>query len=385
MRALHRHGLLGEVHLAAAAFAALLASGAFGHEGRGIDVLGALAAAGASAPLLLRTRYPVPVLALTTAGIFTTLETLKATEAVALAPMIALYTVAATGPRERAFRAAGAMAVVAVVALALHSPHPVLHEETLKNLAFVALPVALGVGVRDRRLYIAAIHERAERAEATREEEARHRVEQERLRIAREVHDVVAHAMVAINVQAGVAAHLLDRDAAQAREALLHIRRTSGDALTDLRATLGVLREPHQEAPVEPAAGLGDLDALAARLRAAGVEVVLDVDAEALAAVPAPVHAAGHRIVQEALTNVLRHARAQAARVVVRAGEEALTIVVADDGRGGHTATGGSGAGVRGMRERAEALGGSLRSGPSGDGGWRVEAVLPLTPARMGP
>jgi signal transduction histidine kinase len=203
------------------------------------------------------------------------------------------------------------------------------------------------------------------------------RLGEERLRIAREVHDVVAHAMVAINVQAGVAAHLLDQDTEQAREALLHIKRTSGEALTDLRATLGVLRDPDQAAPVGPAAGLEDLDAVAGQLRAAGIEVTVDV--EGVEWVPTPVGSASYRIVQEALTNVLRHARASHASVVVRASGETVTIVVTDDGKGPTAPGNGAGAGVRGMRERATALGGVLSAAPAVGGGWRVEAALPLS------
>jgi signal transduction histidine kinase len=207
------------------------------------------------------------------------------------------------------------------------------------------------------------------------EAEAERRLTEERLRIAREVHDVVAHAMVAINVQSGVAAHLLEQDSEQARAALQQIKQASGDALNDLRATLGVLRDPDQAAPVGPAAGLEELDEVAAQLRAAGVEVTVDVDAAR--GVPTPVGSAGYRIVQEALTNVLRHARASRAAVVVRADEQALTISVTDDGTG-PGGSGGAGAGVRGMRERAAALGGTLSAGPVAGGGWQVSATLPL-------
>ncbi len=358
----------------------LLLDGVLSERGDDVDALSVVLAYVAALPLVLLDRLGFLAMApLIVAGVVLVLWDFEPGTTVVAMPAWALFELARMqGRRETVVAAVAVAPCVLVSVLPFADGGGEVVSLTLRNLALCELALAAGhLAWRGRA--------ELERELAAREAEAGRRLGEERLRIAREVHDVVAHAMVAINVQAGVAAHLLDRDAAQAREALLHIRRTSGDALTDLRATLGVLREPHQEAPVEPAAGLGDLDALAARLRAAGVEVVLDVDAEALAAVPAPVHAAGHRIVQEALTNVLRHARAQAARVVVRAGEEALTIVVADDGRGGHTATGGSGAGVRGMRERAEALGGSLRSGPSADGGWHVEAVLPLTPARMGP
>jgi signal transduction histidine kinase len=379
VRALHRHPIARDVHLAAVVLAALLVSGAYGHEGRGVDLLGVLAATAAAAPLVVRRRWPVAVLALAVVGIFTTLETLKPTETVAVPAMIALYTVASTGSRDRAWAAAGAMALVACVALAIYSPYPLLHEETLKNLAFVALPSILGVGVRDRRRYIAAIHERAERAEATREEEALRRVELERLRIAREVHDVVAHAMVAINVQAGVAAHVIDRRPEAARGALTEIKRVSGAALADLRATLGVLREADVPAPVRPAQGLAALEELAARVRAAGVDVRIDADLQGddRPQIPSALEGAAFRIVQEALTNVLRHAQARTASVRLRLGAASLEIVVEDDGRGPGSQE-GSGHGLRGMRERAAAVGGDVEAGPREGGGWRVRARLPV-------
>jgi signal transduction histidine kinase len=183
--------------------------------------------------------------------------------------------------------------------------------------------------------------------------------------------------MVAINVQAGVAAHLVDRDPSQAHSALRAIKATSGEALADLRATLGVLRGDDSAAPVRPAAGLGDLDELAAGLRAAGVRVELDV--EDLADVPAAVHAAGYRIVQEALTNVLRHAGASVVRVTAAREGDGVRVEVADDGVGAGAGDGGSGNGLRGMRERAAALSGTVESGPAEHGGWRVRARLPAS------
>jgi signal transduction histidine kinase len=244
---------------------------------------------------------------------------------------------------------------------------------TLRNLAVCELALALGYLMWHNRAAL-------EREVAARHAEAERQLGEERLRIAREVHDVVGHAMSAINVQAGVAAHLLDNDTEQARNALLHIKRTSGAALADLRATLGILRDPDHQAPVGPAAGLDQLDTVADQLRATGVEVSVDVDTAGM--VPTHVQSAGYRIVQEALTNVLRHANARSVHVVVRGDEDLITIVVSDDGQGTGYSTAGSGAGVRGMRERTEALGGTLEAGPGDGGGWLVEATLPLSRAR---
>jgi signal transduction histidine kinase len=243
----------------------------------------------------------------------------------------------------------------------------------------VAAPLLLGAAVRNRRDYLEALVDRAETAERTRDEEARRRVGEERLRIARDVHDVVAHAMVAINVQAGVGAHLLDRDPERARRTLEDIKKVSGEALADLRSTLGMLRgdAAADVAPVHPAQDLRELDELGESLRTAGIEVDLDIDPET-ATLPASVTSTGYRIVQEALTNVVRHASGSHARVRVTRDEDSLVIEVQDDGSGADLAApAGSGQGVRGMRERAQAAGGTLEAGPRAGGGWRVVATLP--------
>jgi signal transduction histidine kinase len=239
----------------------------------------------------------------------------------------------------------------------------------VRNLALCLLAIAGGDVLRSRVLS-------ARRMAAAREQETRRRLGEERLRIAREIHDLVAHAMTAINVQAGVAAHLLERDPGQAYDALRHIKRVSGEALTDLRGTLDVLRDPSQSAPLGPAAGLDHLEPLTAGLRSAGIAVDLHVDPVDDA--PAAIHGAGYRIVQEALTNVVRHARASRAQVSVRRMPGAVAIDVVDDGRGRIAGGDGDGNGVRGMIERAAALGGTLEAAPAPAGGWRVHARLPL-------
>jgi signal transduction histidine kinase len=337
----------------------LVLDGALSDGGPAISALGVLGAITGCLPLLVRRRVSFPALApLLTAGIVLELFAVQPGNTVVLIPMVALVELAARGDRRRSLWMAVATVPCVVVSVAPFADSAAdLFSVVVRNLALCLLAIAVGDLDRSRR-------------EAM-EEEARRRLGDERLRIAREVHDVVAHAMVAINVQAGVAAHLVERDAEQARSALRAIKATSGEALSDLRATLGVLRGG------DGAAGLGDLDALAAGLRAAGVRVELDVaDVADVAAVPAAVQAAGYRIVQEALTNVLRHARASVARVSVTREDGALRVEVLDDGVGGGGA-GGSGNGVRGMRERAAALSGTLESGPVDPRGWRVLARLP--------
>src|SRR5918993_1500616 len=312
-----------------------------------------------------------------TAGVVLILWQLEPGNTVVLIPMVALVQLAAEGDRRHTLLIGVAVipcVVISVVPFADDGAE--LVSVVLRNLAFCLLALAVGDVIRSQR-------QTMERAVAAREEETLRKLGEERLRIAREVHDVVAHTMVAINVQAGVAAHLLDADPDQARSALRDIKVTSGEALRDLRATLGVLRGDDDAAPLRPSGGLGDLDELAGALRAAGVDVRLDVGE--LGAVPAAVHAAGYRIVQESLTNVLRHARASQAHVrIAREGND-VRVEVTDDGvgRGGN---GGSGNGLRGMQERAAALDGALESGPADGGGWRVRGRLPAgTAARSTP
>jgi signal transduction histidine kinase len=299
--------------------------------------------------------------------------------------MLCGYSLALVADRRRVLVAGIALVPAVVAAVLVFSDHRTLIDaEIPKNLAFVAAPLLLGAAVRNRRDYLAEVLERAETAERTREEEALRRVGEERLRIARDVHDVVAHAMVAINVQAGVGEHLLDRDPEQARRTLEDIRRVSGEALADLRATLGALRvgDPDgTEVPVLPTQGWDELEELGAGVRSAGIEVEVDVD-PAAAGVTSAVATTAYRIVQEALTNVVRHAPGAHALVRVAREADRVVVEVTDDGRGavpvGAPAPGGSGHGLRGMRERARAVGGTLEAGPLADGGWRVHAVLPM-------
>ena len=209
-----------------------------------------------------------------------------------------------------------------------------------------------------------------------REEAVARRASDERLAIARDLHDVVAHSISVINVQANTALHLMDRQPERAREALTAIREVSGQALGELGTVLGALRDT--SAPLAPAPGVARLDELAARARSAGFDVSVAASG-AVRALPAGVDAAAYRIVQEALTNTVRHSGGSAASVLLRYGDGDLEVEVDDDGGGlaaGRIAS-GSGNGLEGMAERARALGGTLHAGPRPDGGFRVLARLP--------
>ncbi|HET9558335.1 MAG TPA: sensor histidine kinase, partial [Actinomycetota bacterium] len=210
--------------------------------------------------------------------------------------------------------------------------------------------------------------------------EARRRVTEERLRIARELHDVVSHTIGLISVQAGVAAHLLHRRPDKAADSLAAIRQASDEALGELHAMLGVLRQGDGggRAPLAPAPGLAELDALIAQAAGAGIEVKVAVEGEPRR-LPSAVDLACYRVVQESLTNVVRHAGASQAEVTVTHHDDRVVVEVLDDGAApsGNGAV-GSGQGIPGMRERARALGGSLEAGPRPGGGFRVQASLPV-------
>jgi signal transduction histidine kinase len=339
----------------------------------------------AALPVLIRRQRPILALVLAMVALYGVMSVVDIYQTVPFPSMVAGYSVALTRDRRTTVLVGLALVVPVICAIVIFGrEHAVSATEIPKNLAFVAAPLLLGSAVRERRAHLEALVERAETAERTREEEARRRVGEERLRIARDVHDVVAHAMVAINVQAGVGAHLLDRDPEQARRTLDNIKRVSGDALADLRATLDVLRGDDAEgAPVQPAQSLLELDELGETLRSAGFTVELDVD-PSTAGLPASVTVTGYRIVQEALTNVVRHADGSHVRVRIAREQDSVLVEVCDSGRGRISPVAGpqgAGRGVQGMRERAAAAGGTLEAGPLPDGGWRVRARLPIVVA----
>jgi signal transduction histidine kinase len=243
-------------------------------------------------------------------------------------------------------------------------------------IGWVTASFVTGEVVRARWSYSQEVERHAAEAERTRAEEALRRASEERMRIARELHDVVAHSISIINVQAGVALHLLERQPEAARPALEVIRQTSHDALRELRATLDVLRSVDDSDPRAPVPTLARLDELAATAAAAGVDLTVRVSGEARS-VPRDVDLAAYRIAQESITNVARHARPATATLAIDYRPDELVVEVADAGR--QTALPSrDGHGLIGMRERAASVGGRLEAGPKGEGGFRVRASLPL-------
>ncbi|MFF9426820.1 sensor histidine kinase [Streptomyces sp. NPDC004288] len=339
-----------------------------------------------AAALVMRRRRPFAVLAFAVTISLVELVNDNRPAPIAMAAVVALFTVAARTDRPTTWRVGLATMAVLTAAAMAFGPTPWYAQENLGVFAWTGMAAAAGDAVRSRRAFVDAIRERAERAERTREEEAGRRVAEERLRIARDLHDVVAHHIALVNVQAGVAAHVMDKRPDQAKEALAHVREASRSALGELRATVGLLRQSGDpEAPTEPAPGLAVLDGLLDSFRKAGLPIALARADEGLT-LPATVDLAAYRIVQEALTNVRKHAGpdVKAEVSIVRVGRT-VEITVLDDGTaatdpprsadqppvGGH--------GLLGMRERVGALGGTLTAAPRYGGGFRVQAILPVT------
>jgi signal transduction histidine kinase len=350
---------------------------------RPLDALGYLLLVIGPLALVFRRRWPLGVLAAVQAVSIAYSARSYPEGGTGLTGFVALYTVAVWEERRWLVAAATAASVAIAFTLEVVFYGTTMIEGEPLYVAVVVLSASwLGEAVRSRRAYVAELRNRVELAERTREEEARRRVDEERMRIARELHDVVSHSIGVISVQAGVAAHLLERRPDKAAKALATIRQASDGALGELQAMLGVLRQPDgQGAPLTPAPGLAQLGALVAQAEGAGLQVTVAVDAGAEGLSPA-LDLACYRIVQESLTNVVRHAGARRATVTVTAAGDALVVMVDDDGAGsaaaGSGSSNGAGQGIVGMRERARALGGTLEAGPLPEGGFRVRASLPV-------
>jgi signal transduction histidine kinase len=369
---------LWNVTLAVAGAAALIVEGEVRAKGE-LSPAWATLALVAAAPLAWRTRAPLAALAGVELGAILSVVAFDAAETATALVIVELYTVAFLGDRQRSL-VVGAVTAIGVIALIVIVDGTFDTGSVAIRVALVFAALAFGDTVRSRRELRAAAEERALREAREREEEGHRRVADERLRIARELHDTLAHSLVAINVRAGVAVDL--EEAEDTYEALRDIKQVSSTALRDLRATLSLVREEGDAAPTAPAFALEALPGLVDRARSAGLDADVDVEING-AAVPSAIGGAAFRIVQEALTNVLRHAEASSAHIGVWATTDALEIEILDDGTAASAGV-SPGLGLRGMAERAAALGGHVDVGPRDDGGWRVHAVLPLSGGERG-
>lgn len=335
-------------------------------------VLSVLLTTVAVGPLVARRRFPLAVLSLTLLGLLALVATRNTVGASTLGCIVAFYTAVALGSRRR-MSVSLAVMVVGIGTGLLMRPVDLSTEGALVHLLVFTGAGVLGYGVRQRRERFAAdVVAARERAALSASEE--------RLRITRELHDIIGHAMSVMVVQAGVAERLLDADPERARAAVAQIGATGRTSLSEMRQVLGALRDgdpdPGTALPRDPAPGLAQLTTLAARVEAAGLPVTLTMHGE-VRPLPQGLELAAYRVVQESLTNCLKHAGATRARVTVTHSWEEVRVVVEDDGTSSSQPT-ASGHGIAGMRERVAFHGGDLSAGPGPAGGFRVEARLPV-------
>ena len=361
---LRRHPALVDVALVLALAAGYIARAGHSHEWVGGVAIALLQVS----PLLVRRRYPRAVLAATTVGFILQAVAYEPTPPVA--QVVAVYTVASSLPRYEALVASAAATAAATIAL--------LGLGDFNRAASDLIPLVgawvLGDNLGTRRAYTRALEERAERLEREQEAERARAVAEEQARIARELHDVIAHNVSVMVVQAAAANDVFESRPERAREALRAIEASGRTALAELRRLLGVVRG--DAADYAPQPGLDRLDELVAQVRSAGLAVAVSVEGLPRP-LPAGIDLSAYRVVQEALTNTLRHAQATRADVALRYRDDELDVEVRDDGAGTGNG-GGSGRGLIGMRERAGAFGGSLETGPLNTGGFSVAARFPL-------
>lgn len=343
-----------------------------------LDWFGYLLLAVGPCALVLRRKYPLPVLliAIAAAAIYVARFGYSP---IFISLIVAFLTAATVGVRWSTY------VLIPIGYLVFVWPVPVLIGNNppswwaaLGIAAWLTVLLGIAEGIRQRRAVTEARHQRAEAAKQSEIEARRRRASDERLAIARELHDVLAHSLSLINVQSSVALELLDSKPEQAATALAAIKAASREALGEVHSLLTSIRSGSDPAPTAPAPSVADIDSVVERAREAGIEVVTNVSG-AVRRIPSVVDVAAARIVQESLTNVARHAPGSSVVVSVHYSTEELLVQVDNDGAPGasHTATSTGGSGIRGMIERARALGGNLSAGPRPSGGFRVSATLP--------
>jgi signal transduction histidine kinase len=347
-----------------------------------LDTFAVVTATTAGGVLALRRRYPFTTLLVSAlaAEAFLFHHDGRHATLVLAAPLVALATVAELSARRSAIIAGGVVVLSTGIVHVFVKP-TALGAENLALAAFGGLAVAAGTASRHRRAYLAEVQARADRAEADREAEACRRVTEERLRIARDLHDVLGHHLALIHIQARVAAHALDGAAGPATRALDHVCAASRSALTDLGDTIGLLRRPGEPAdPTEPVGGLDAIDDLLATYRRSGLVITVTIEGDARQ-VSASTGLTAYRVIQESLTNVCKHAGPTRVTVTVSYGPDTLAIEVENPSAGRPVPRPSPGHGLVGMRERVAAIGGRFAAGPSSGGSFRVTAMLPLAAA----
>ncbi|GIJ43441.1 two-component sensor histidine kinase [Virgisporangium aliadipatigenens] len=381
MRLLPRPVVWVDAAVALTAVAVTLVTTGAAPAGGRLDAYAWLVAGVAGGVLVLRRRCPFATLLIATlaaeAYLLHQWQWGQRGSMVLSAPLVALYTYAEASTRRFALLVGGAVVLGIGVMHVFVKPGMWIGTDNLALAALGALAVAAGTAARHRRAYLAEAQARAIQAENDREAEALRRVTDERLRIARDLHDALGHHLALIHVQARVATHTLDSAESPAAQALGHISAASKAALIELGDTIGLLRQPGDPAaPTDPVGGLDRLGDLTDAFRRSGLDVSVEVAGEARP-VSGPTDLTAYRVVQESLTNVCKHAGPTTVTIGLTYRPEALEITV-DNRATGHPGVAGAGHGLTGMRERVTALGGAFQAGPAPGGRYRVRARLPL-------
>ncbi len=349
-------------------------------------------------PLVVRRKMPWVAFVFVFVAFLASQSTFRGFSLAIVGPMVALLTIAYECSRVEAGVALG----VSVVGLAVvgqgGSSAAMWFWSYVQNVVFMVAAATGGFALRAHREYVRAAEQRAEEAERTREEVAARRVEEERVRIAREVHDITAHSLSAVSIQLAAAERLIERDPEAAKESVSTARRTAKGALDEIRGMIGVLRSGDSPAETAPTDGTDRLGDLVRFLREAGIDASLDASAYDRAAVPAYIDVALFGIAREATTNIVRHAHAKRASIALSLSGQTAHLRIENDAAGGSPQVGGKagepsgssspgrkahdagGHGIVGMTERARLLGGTLTAAPRPDGGFVVSASIPCAP-----
>ncbi|MDR0513926.1 MAG: histidine kinase [Coriobacteriaceae bacterium] len=341
-----------------------------------------LAMAITTLPLAVRRRFPWPVFIFVLVTFLGMQDVFRGFSLTIVGPAVALYTIAYERSRAEAFIAA-ALGVVALLAVVLptKSADMALFVR-IQNISYLAVALLAGLAVRNHKDYVAEAEQRSLAAQRSLAEQSARRMEEERVRIAREVHDITAHSLSAISIQAAAADRLLERDQPAAREAVRAIRATARAALDEIRDMVGVLRNGEEQAPIAPTGGTERMGDLLAFLRDAGIQASFSCDAYDRSRVASYIDIALYGIAREAVTNIVRHAYAKNTGIRLSTEDESACLVVQDDGVGvvdqEMGKTGIKGHGIQGMHERVQVLGGHLEVGSRAAGGFLVEARIPL-------
>ena len=331
-----------------------------------------------SLPLVLRRRFPWPVFVFTLVAYLTIQDAFRGYSLSILGPAVALFTIANERQKIEIIVAA-VISVLSLCLVAMPGKNPAMELLVrIQDVSYMAIAGVGGFAFRSYRNLMAETERRAIEAEKSREEEAARRVEEERVRIAREIHDITAHSLSAVSIQAAAAEKLIDRDPAAAKEAIVAVRATSKSALEEIRSMIGVLRNEGNEAETTPTTGTDRMQDLVEYARRAGIDASCDCGGYDKASVPAYIDVALFGIAREAVTNVVRHAQATSMRIRLSIDAGAAHLCVEDDGCGRPEGQRTEGHGLQGMEERARVLNGTFSAGNRPQGGFEIRVDIPL-------